>query len=101
MYEDDINKNRVFGTFAKSEDLEPANKVRDFYKCHMCGGTKFCHDVSIVYEEVFDSEEKIVVQGKHYNEGEDWVCQNCNVGMPKANVDEFISQMCDAEIEDR
>lgn len=68
----------------------------DFYKCRSCGSNKFTHDVSEIYEEVFDSKEKTVVEGKHYNDGSDWSCNECHVTIPKADVNEFLSQMYDA-----
>ena len=70
--------------------------MSDFYKCHKCGGTKFCHDVTEIYEEVFDSKERTVVEGSHYNDGEDWICKECNAKIPEADIDEFLSQMYDA-----
>ena len=66
------------------------------YVCHSCGGTKFCHDVSEVYEEVFDSKEKSVTEGKHYSDGEDWVCKSCGAKIPKGSVSNFLEQMYDA-----
>jgi len=64
-----------------------------FYKCHACGETKFCHDVSAVYEEVFDSKAKTVVEGKHYCDGENWACQKCRVKIPKQYISAFLSEM--------
>ena len=67
-----------------------------YYICHICGGTKFSHDVTEIFEEVFDSKEKTVKEGKHYNEGEVWCCMKCNNGIPKYNISEFMEQMYDA-----
>lgn len=68
----------------------------DFYKCRSCGSNTFTHDVSEIYEEVFNSKKGTVVEGKHYNDGEDWYCKECNVKIPKADVNKFLSQMYDA-----
>jgi len=76
--------------------LDMVNEMDDFYKCCSCGGNKFTHDVSEIYEEVFNSKEKTVVEGKHYNDGADWCCNKCHVKIPKADVNEFLSQMYDA-----
>jgi len=67
-----------------------------FYKCHACGETKFCHDVSEVYEEVFDSKVKTVVEGKHYCDGENWECQKCHVKIPKQYISIFLKEMYEA-----
>jgi len=72
------------------------NEMSDFYKCRTCGSNKFSHDVSEIYEEVFDSEKETVVEGKHYNEGSSWVCKECSAIIPSRDVDNFLSQMYDA-----
>ena len=65
----------------------------DFYKCSNCGGNKFAHDVSVVYEEVFDSKEGIVAKGKHYTDGASWSCKECNAIIPSVDVETFLSQV--------
>jgi len=68
----------------------------DFYKCRSCGSNEFTHDVSVLYEEVFDSKEKTVVERKRYNVGTVWCCKKCNANIPSNDVNKFISRMCDA-----
>lgn len=70
--------------------------MNDFYKCRSCGSNKFTHDVSVLYEEVFDSKEKTVVEGKRYNVGTDWCCKECNTNVPDDDVNKFLLQMFDA-----
>lgn len=66
------------------------------YVCKKCGHDVFSHDVTDIYGETFNSTEKIVVEGKHYTDGDDWVCDECHAEIPKEDIDEFLMQMFDA-----
>lgn len=63
------------------------------YACRSCGGTKFSHDVTVVYEEIFDSEEKHLIEGEPFSDGEDWECRHCKAKIPKGDVADFLEQM--------
>lgn len=70
--------------------------MSDFYKCHKCGSTKFNHDVTEIYEEIFDSKEEKVIEDDHYTSGTTWRCKECKAGIPEEDHQKFLSRMYDA-----
>ena len=88
-------RNRIYHN-ASADVKRLFNEVSDFYKCHKCGETVFCHDVTEVYEEEFNSEPQAVVEGKRYSDSKPWRCSSCNALIPGANLREFLTQIDDA-----
>lgn len=70
--------------------------MSDFYKCHKCGGTTFHHDVTEIYEEIFDSKEPKIMEDDHYTSGDAWQCKKCDAKIPEETHQEFLLQMYDA-----
>lgn len=70
--------------------------MSDFYKCYKCGESEFNHDVTEVYEEIFDSKEGKIIEDDRYFSTGVWQCKKCQAEIPEEDHQKFLLQMYDA-----
>jgi DNA-directed RNA polymerase subunit RPC12/RpoP len=79
----------------------PDYVVPDIIRCRKCGSTIFYHEITSIFDEIFDTNTDVIILDNESNQGDNWRCKHCGTHISSEDKDRFFDVMYEAKLVDR